>query len=28
MVPAYLSAQTEHVGDWTCLECEETAEPD
>jgi hypothetical protein len=28
MVPAALSAQKEHAGDWICLECEETSEPD
>ena len=27
MVPAALSAREEHVGDWICLECEETADP-
>jgi hypothetical protein len=28
MVPAALSANDEPVGDWICLECEETSEPD
>jgi hypothetical protein len=28
MVPASLSAREERVGDWICLECEETSEPD
>jgi hypothetical protein len=28
MVPAALSAREGHVGDWVCLECEETGEPD
>jgi hypothetical protein len=28
MVPASLSAQEEPLGDWICLECEETSEPD
>jgi hypothetical protein len=28
MVPASLSAREESVGDWICLECEETSEPD
>jgi hypothetical protein len=28
MVPAVLSASDEQDGDWVCLECEETAEPD
>jgi hypothetical protein len=28
MVPASLSAREERDGDWTCLECEETSEPD
>jgi hypothetical protein len=28
MVPAVLSAAGEQDGDWVCLECEETAEPD
>jgi hypothetical protein len=28
MVPAALSAQKERSGDWICLECEETSEPD
>jgi hypothetical protein len=28
MVPASLSAVEESVGDWICLECEETSEPD
>ena len=28
MVPAGLSARTEHVGEWVCLECEESGEPD
>lgn len=27
MVPAALSAGYGHVGDWICLECEETGEP-
>jgi hypothetical protein len=26
MVPASLSAREERVGDWVCLECEETGE--
>jgi len=28
MVPASLSAREERVGDWICLECEETSESD
>jgi tRNA(Ile2) C34 agmatinyltransferase TiaS len=28
MVPAALSAMDGQDGDWVCLECEETAEPD
>jgi hypothetical protein len=28
MVPAALSAQEARAGDWICLECEETREPD
>jgi hypothetical protein len=28
MVPAALSAEDTHAGDWVCLECEETREPD
>jgi hypothetical protein len=28
MVPAGLSARAEHVGEWVCLECEESGEPD
>jgi len=28
MVPAALGARNERVGDWVCLECEETGEPD
>ena len=28
MVPAALSAEKTPAGDWICLECEETAEPD
>ncbi len=28
MVPAALSAEKAPAGDWTCLECEATAEPD
>jgi hypothetical protein len=28
MVPSSLSAREERDGDWTCLECEETSEPD
>jgi hypothetical protein len=28
MVPASLSAREDAVGDWICLECEETSEPD
>ncbi|HEY8775968.1 MAG TPA: hypothetical protein VIM33_05740 [Gaiellaceae bacterium] len=28
MVPASLSAREKPVGDWICLECEETSEPD
>jgi hypothetical protein len=28
MVPASLSAREGPVGDWICLECEETSEPD
>jgi hypothetical protein len=28
MVPAALSAREERGGDWICLECEETGEPD
>jgi hypothetical protein len=28
MVPAALSASGDPDGDWVCLECEETAEPD
>lgn len=28
MVPGALSAQTDYAGDWVCLECEETGEPD
>jgi hypothetical protein len=28
MVPVSLSAREERVGDWICLECEETREPD
>jgi tRNA(Ile2) C34 agmatinyltransferase TiaS len=28
MVPAALSATDGQDGDWVCLECEETAEPD
>ena len=28
MVPADLSARDDHTGDWVCLECEETGEPD
>jgi hypothetical protein len=28
MVPADLSARDARQGDWVCLECEETAEPD
>jgi hypothetical protein len=28
MVPAALSAQKKRAGDWICLECEETGEPD
>jgi hypothetical protein len=28
MVPAELSARTSADGDWICLECEETAEPE
>ena len=27
MVPAALSAREERAGDWVCLECEETSEP-
>ncbi len=27
MVPAALSARKEPAGDWICLECEETEEP-
>ena len=27
-VPASLSAREERAGDWICLECEETSEPD
>jgi hypothetical protein len=27
MVPASLSAREERTGDWICLECEETSEP-
>src|SRR3954471_4955034 len=28
MVPAALSARAGHTGDWVCLECEESGEPD
>jgi hypothetical protein len=28
MVPAELSARETAAGDWICLECEETGEPD
>jgi len=28
MVPAALSAEQGRDGDWICLECEETSEPD
>jgi hypothetical protein len=28
MVPAALSAREKPAGDWICLECEETDEPD
>jgi hypothetical protein len=28
MVPVSLSAREERDGDWICLECEETNEPD
>jgi hypothetical protein len=28
MVPAALSARDDATGDWICLECEETGEPD
>jgi hypothetical protein len=28
MVPAALSADDEHGGDWVCLECEETLGPE
>jgi transposase len=28
MVPAALSARPARDGEWVCLECEETAEPD
>jgi hypothetical protein len=28
MVPAALSAREERAGDWICLECEETSEPE
>ena len=28
MVPVALSAQRAREGEWVCLECEETAEPD
>ena len=28
MVPVALSAWEGHVGDWVCLECEATGEPD
>ena len=28
MVPASLSAEENPAGDWICLECEETSEPD
>ena len=28
MVPVALSARDERAGDWICLECEETGEPD
>ena len=28
MVPAALSARAARDGEWVCLECEETAEPD
>jgi hypothetical protein len=28
MVPSALSERAEHDGDWVCLECEETGEPD
>ena len=28
MVPASLSARLVAIGDWICLECEETSEPD
>ena len=28
MVPASLSAREDIAGDWICLECEETSEPD
>jgi hypothetical protein len=28
MVPAALSAREPRAGDWICLECEETGEPD
>ena len=27
MVPTALSAREERAGDWVCLECEETSEP-
>jgi hypothetical protein len=28
MVPAALSARKDCAGEWTCLECEETGDPD
>jgi len=28
MVPSSLSAREERAGDWICLECEESGEPD
>jgi hypothetical protein len=28
MVPAALSAREGQIGDWICLECEETEEPE
>jgi hypothetical protein len=28
MVPAGLSARPEHMGEWVCLECEESGELD
>jgi transposase len=28
MVPADLSARDDRTGDWVCLECEETEDPD